>query len=50
MGKYIIPIGTQFFNNLAQSFRVHCLFNGQFNTKDYGTFTDNQYLFGTLFI
>ena len=38
-----------FFNNLAQCFRVQYLFIGQFNTKDYGTFTDDQYLFGILF-
>ena len=25
---------------LVQSFTIHCLFTGQFNTEDYGTFTD----------
>ena len=28
---------------LVQSFRVHCLFISQFNTQDYGTFTDVLY-------
>ena len=26
----------------VQSFWIQCLFTGQFNTKDYGTFTDNN--------
>ena len=30
----------QYCYKLVQSFWVHCLFTGQFNTEDYGAFTD----------
>ena len=36
---FMDEIGPTNYINKVQSFRVHCLFTGQFNTEDYGTFT-----------
>ena len=40
---YSLPI-EYYCYELVQSFWVHCLFSGQFNTEDYCTFTDDSQL------